>query len=400
MNFVLKPWQLLLLILAGWINRHQQDAIEYLLTENQVLREKLGKRRILLNDDQRRRLAVKGKVLGRKGLDKLARIVRPDTLLRWHRKLIARKWDHSDQRQSVGRPRIRQQIVDLALRLARENPTWGYDRIQGTLANVGFRISDTTVGNILRAHGIEPAPDRQRRTAWRAFLKAHWDSISAADFTTVEVWTRSGLVIEPAPDRQRRTAWRAFLKAHWDSISAADFTTVEVWTRSGLVTFYILVVMHLKTRRIEIVGATPHPNSEWMQQVGRNLTDCVAGFLRLSTHVILDRDTKHLPLRQILKSSDIEAVVLPPKSPNLNAHLERFMRSLKSECLDRVIFFGEPSLRRALREFGQHFHHERNHQGLGNRIIDPGEEVGRTDGEVRCRNRLGGLLRYYYRNAA
>ncbi len=359
MNFVLKPWQLLLLILAGWINRHQQDAIEYLLTENQVLREKLGKRRILLNDDQRRRLAVKGKVLSRESLDKLARIVRPDTLLRWHRELIARKWDRSDQRQSVGRPRIRQQIVDLTLRLARENPTWGYDRIQGTLANVGFYICDTTVGNILRAHGIEPAPDRERRTTWSTFLKAHWDSISAA-----------------------------------------DFTTVEVWTRSGLVTFYILVVMHLKTRRIEIAGATPHPNSEWMQQVGRNLTDCVDGFFRLSTHVILDRDTKHLPLRQILESSDIELVVLPPKSPNLNAHLERFMRSLKSECLDRVIFFGEPSLRRALREFGEHFHHERNHQGLGNRIIDAGPEVGRTQGEVQCRERLGGLLRYYYRNAA
>ena len=143
MNFVLRPWQLLLLILAGWINRDQQDAIEYLLTENQVLRETLGKGRILLNDDQRRRLAVKGKVLGRKSLGKLAKIVRPDTLLRWHRELIARKLDHSDKRKSVGRPRIRQQIVDLALRMAQENPSWGYDRIQGALANLGFHISDT-----------------------------------------------------------------------------------------------------------------------------------------------------------------------------------------------------------------------------------------------------------------
>ncbi len=167
MNFVLKPWQLLLLILAGWINRHQQDAIDYLLTENQVLGEKLGSRRILLNDDQRRRLAVKGKVLSRKTLDKLAGVVRPDTILRWHRELIARKWDHSDKRDSVGRPRVRQPIIDLTLRLARENPTWGYDRIQGALANVGFRISDTTVGNILKAHGVEPAPVRERQTTWR-----------------------------------------------------------------------------------------------------------------------------------------------------------------------------------------------------------------------------------------
>ena len=149
------------------------------MTENQVLREKLGKRRILLNDDQRRRWAVKGKVLGRKSLGKLAKIVRPDTLLRWHRELIARKWDHSDKRQSVGRPRIRQQIVDLALRMAQENPSWGYDRLQGALANLGFHISDPTVGNILKAHGIEPAPERESRTAWRTFLAAHWDSIAA-----------------------------------------------------------------------------------------------------------------------------------------------------------------------------------------------------------------------------
>ena len=130
--------------------------------------------------------------------------------------------------------------------------------VSRVLANLGFHISNTTVGNILKAHSIEPAPERESRTAWRTFLAAHWDSIAAA-----------------------------------------DFTTVEVWTRSGLVTFYVLVVMHLKTRRIEIAGATPHPNSEWMQQVGRNLTDCVDGFFRSSTHVILDRDTKHLPLRQI-----------------------------------------------------------------------------------------------------
>ncbi len=128
MNFVLKPWQLLLLILAGWINRHQQDAIEYLLTENQVLREKLGKRRILLNNDQRRRLAVKGKVLGRKSLDKLAQIVRPETILRWHRELIARKWDQSGKRQTFGRPRIRQEIVDLRETTGFPAGTQGLDR--------------------------------------------------------------------------------------------------------------------------------------------------------------------------------------------------------------------------------------------------------------------------------
>lgn len=159
MDFVLQPWQLYLVILAGWMNRQQQVVIEYLRTENQVLKEQLGKKRILLNDDQRRRLAVKGKILGRKLLTEVGTLFTPDTILRWHRQLVAQKWDTSAKRQP-GRPRIRQVIVDLILRFAKENPSWGYDRIQGALANVGYHITDTTVGNVLKAHGIEPAPQR------------------------------------------------------------------------------------------------------------------------------------------------------------------------------------------------------------------------------------------------
>ena len=171
MKSQLHPWQLLLLILAGWINRRQQDAIEYLLTENHILKEKLGKKRILLNDDQRRRLAVKGKVLGRKMLEQLATIVTPDTILRWHRELIARHWDYSKQRKSHGRPPVAQEIVELVLRMAKENPTWGYDRIQGSLSTLGCPVSAKTVGNILKAHGIEPAPDRKRQSTWKSFLE-------------------------------------------------------------------------------------------------------------------------------------------------------------------------------------------------------------------------------------
>jgi hypothetical protein len=142
MNFIFQPWQLVLVILAGWVNRQQQEVIEYLRTENQVLKEKLGKKRILLNDDQRRRLAVKGKVLGRKLLEEVGTLFTPDTILRWHRMLVAAKWDYSKRRKSVGRPRVGQEIVDLVLRFARENPSWGYDRIQGALANLGHSISD------------------------------------------------------------------------------------------------------------------------------------------------------------------------------------------------------------------------------------------------------------------
>jgi hypothetical protein len=135
MNFILQPWQLFLIVLASWVNRHQQEIIEYLQTENRVLKEKIGKKRILLSDDQRRRLAVKGKILGRKQLEEVGTLFTPDTILRWHRTLVAKKWDYSDRREKKpGRPRIRQVIVDLTVKFAKQNPTWGFDRIQGELA--------------------------------------------------------------------------------------------------------------------------------------------------------------------------------------------------------------------------------------------------------------------------
>src|SRR5271166_1526615 len=168
MNFVLQPWQLFFAILAGWVNNRQQAVIDYLRTENQVLKEKLGKKRIVLDDDQRRRLAVRGKVLGRKALEQIATLVTPDTILRWHRQLIAEKWDYSNRRErQPGRPPTTPEVVEIVVRLARENPTWGYDRIQGALANLGHEIADSTVANILKDHGIEPAPERRRQTSWR-----------------------------------------------------------------------------------------------------------------------------------------------------------------------------------------------------------------------------------------
>jgi len=351
---------LLLLILAGWINSRQQDAVEYLLTENRVLKEKLGKKRILLNDDQRRRLAVKGKILGRKMLEQLATIVTPDTILRWHRELVARHWDYSDRRRATGRPPVTPEIVELVLHIAKESPTWGYDRIQGALANLGHRISDTTVANILKAHGIEPAPDRRRQSTWKTFLAAHWDVLASV-----------------------------------------NFTTIEVWTRSRLVTCYLLFVMELATRRVHFAGCTPNPDEEWMLQVARNLSDAEEGFLHGTRCLLMDRDAKFSEaFRVILEQAGVKAVRLPPRSPNLTPNLERFMRSVKDECLHRLIFFGEAALLKAVREFVLHFHAERNHQGLSNRLIQPGEEVGRTAGEVVCRERLGGMLRYYHRKAA
>jgi putative transposase len=290
----------------------------------------------------------------------LTTIVTPDTILRWHRKLVAQKWDYSECRKSVGRPRVGQEIVNLVVRFARENATWGYDKIQGALANLGHKISDQTVGNILKEHGIEPASERKRLTTWKTFLKAHWDVLGAIDFTTVEVWTKGGLVM-----------------------------------------YYLLFVMEVATRRVHFAGCTTSPDELWMKQMARNLTDSFDRFLLGKQYLIMDWDTKFSKaFRDILEVEGVKCVRLPPRSPNLNSHQEQFFGSLKSECLDRMIFFGERSLRNAVREYLEHYHTGRNHQGLGNRIIDPGDEVGQCEGEIQNRERLGGMLRYYYRDAA
>ena len=171
-----------------------------------------------------------------------------------------------------------------------------------------------------------------------------------------------------------------------------------MWTTGGLVTFYLLFVMEIAARRVHFAGCTPNPDEPWMQQIARNLTDVEDGFLLGKRYVLMDRDGKFCPAFQaILKTEGVEPVLLPARSPNSNAHAERFHGSLKEECLSRLIFFGETSSRNAVREFLAHYHEERNHQGLGNRFLVPDDEVGRTTGEVQCRERIGGLLRYYYR---
>ncbi|MDB4419547.1 integrase core domain-containing protein [Rubripirellula sp.] len=355
MKFFLQPWQLMLIILASWVNRQQQQVIEYLRAENAVLKEKSGKKRILPNNDQRRRLAVKGKQLGQVGT-----LFTPDTILRWRRHLVAQKWNYSDRKeQKSGRPRTRQVIVDLTIKCAKENPTWGYDRISGALSNVGYHICDSTIGNILKAHGIEPSPTRRRTGSWETFLEAHWDVMASI-----------------------------------------DFTTVEVWTRGGLTTFYLLFVMELKTRRVHFAGCTTNPNEAWMKTIAREMTNHEDGFLTDKKYLIMDRDaTFSKSFRACLRREGVKSVRLPPRSPNLNAHLERFFGSLKSECLHQLILFGETATRNAVRSFLAHYHSERNHQGLGNELIVPMDRPPDLDAEIETTEQLGGLLRSYRREA-
>jgi putative transposase len=358
MPTTLDPFRFVLIAVAGWMNQHQLQVIDYLREENRVLREQLGDRRLGLNDDQRRRLAAKAKTLGRKILAEVATIVTPETLLAWHRKLIARKYDGSAKR-APGRPRTDTDLESLVARMAGENKDWGFRRIQGALSNLGHELARSTIADILKRHGIEPAPERSRKTTWKEFLTRHWELIVAADFFTVEVWTRRGL--------QR---------------------------------FMVLFFIELATRKVEIGGIATVANGLWMSQIGRNVTDAVDGILGGKRYLIHDRDPLFTAeFLNTLEAVGIKSVKLPPRSPNLNAYAERFVRSIKESCLDRMIFFGERSLRTGIREFVFHYHGERNHQGLGNRLIMPDQAAGHH-GPLLRRERLGGMLNYYYRAAA
>ena len=353
------PFRFLLISVAGWMNQRHVQMIEYLREENRVLREQLGGRRVRFNDNQRRRLAAKAKGLGRKILGEVATIVTPETLLCWHRKLIAEKYDGSARRKP-GRPRTAAALEALVVRMATENGDWGYRRIQGALFNLGHELARSTIAEILRRHGAKPAPERNRKTTWKEFLSRHWELIVAADFFTIEVWTRRGL--------QR---------------------------------FTVLFFMELATRKVEVGGIAQTANGFWMQQIGRNLTDAVDGILAGKRYLIHDRDPLFTAeFLSMLNASGVKSVKLPPRSPNLNAYAERFVRSIKESCLERLILFGESSLRKAVHEFLSHYHRERNHQGLGNQLILPDCSHQTSTGSVRCRQRLGGMLNYYYRDAA
>ena len=300
--------------------------------------------------------------LGRKALEDVANVVKPDTLLGCYRRLIARKYDGSKSRRYPGRPRIDDEIEQWVVRMDNENSDWGYDRIVGAMANLGYRLSDQTVGNILHRNGISPAPARKRTTTW-------------ADF----------------------------IRVHMAVLAGTDFSSVEVLTLRGLVTYYVLFFIRLESRHVEVAGITQHPNEAWMKQIASNVTMDEWGFLDNCRYLIHDRDTKYCQsFRDIIESGDVRTLPLPAHSPNLNAFAERWVKSVKDECLSKLILFGEASLRRTLREYVVHYHVERNHQGKDNVLLFPAatKAMNHGDGSVGCKERLGGLLKYYHREAA
>jgi transposase InsO family protein len=286
-------------------------------------------------------------------LQQIATIVTPDTLLRWHRQLIARKWTYA---RKSGRRGVLLEIRQLVVRMATENPTWGYTRIQGALKNVGHCVGRSTIRRILKAAGLPPVP-------------------------------------------QRPTSWHTFLKAHWGAIAGADFFTTEVWTWRGLVTYYTVFVIDLASRRVQILGSTPHPEALFMQQIVRTLMIAQDGVVDTLNILICDRDRKWSgDVRRRLRDAGIRVVLIPERAPNANAYAERFVRSIKEECLDRLIAIGERHFRRAVAEYVEHYHEERNHQGLDNGLIS-GPPVIKLTSRVRRRPRLGGLLNFYERAA-
>jgi putative transposase len=278
---------------------------EYLAVENRILRAQLRKR-LRLTDSQRCTLAEIGKRLGRKALEQVACVVKPETILGWYRRLIAQKFDGSRYRDSPGRPRIGRELSELVVRMAKENPGWGYDRIAGALSNLGQKLSDQTVGNILRRHGIPPARKRSGNTTWKDFIAAHMAVLTGADFfyrRGADV-ARSGHLI------------RSVLPASGD-------------------------------RRVSLAGITRHPTEAWMAQMGRIAIDETSGYLRQLRYLLHDRDTKFCKeFQETLAAGGVKCLRLTAHSPNLNALAERWVRSVKEECLSKLILFGEGSLTR------------------------------------------------------
>jgi putative transposase len=351
-------WAQLLAYVTGLVNQRLLLQCEYLVAENRILRSHLPGR-VRLSDSERRTLAEIGRRLGRKLLSEVACVAKPETIVGWYRRLIARKFDGSKHRTYPGRPRVGAEVGALIVRMAKQNGSWGYDRIAGALANLGHYVSDQTVGNVLRRHGIPTAPKRSQTTTWKDFISAHMAVLAGSDFFTVEVLT-----------------WR------------------------GLSTYYVLFFLHLESRRITLAGITRHPSEAWMTQMARNAVDDASGGLRQCRYVLHDRDAKFCAaFDDVLASEGIQCLRLPPRSPNLNAFAERWVRSVKQECLSKLILFGERSLQRAVSEFIAHYHSERNHQGKANALLFPAPAPATYGRSVRCRERLGGLLRYYCRAA-
>lgn len=349
---------ILILACAAWINRVQDRKLHFLLVQNRVLRE-TGANPHRITDEHRRTLGEAAHGLKPSELESCEPMVPVDTLRRYYRNLTKAKWTFPNH-SGPGRPSLAAETIELVLRIARENPGLGTPGIARRLRAIGIAVGRTSVQRILDAHGVEPTPARQTEHDWETFLKSHADQIAAIDATAVEVLVGN----------QLETQW------------------------------CVMAISH-DTRRVHLVGITNWLTEDWMVQQARNLTDADAGILRSRRYRIMDRGPNFsAKFRRTIKAAGIESVRTPPCSPNCNPFIERFFRSLKDECLNHVIPFGQSGLRHLITEYLEHYHRERPHAGLGDQVIDPDPLLANRSGTVACRRRLGGLLTFYHWVAA
>jgi putative transposase len=338
--------------------KHSQEAvIRYLTAEIQFLMKHLSQRP-KPTDSEKAILARGAKAVDPVYLEKTFNLFTPATLYRWHREMVRKKWDYSKLNPKPGRPRIDRELETWIVKLALENPQDGYKTIVGKLKTLGFETNIETVQNILKRNGITPAPDRKDQLTWNEFLEMNWENLTATDFLT------------------------------W-----------EVLTPFGLATYYILLFIRLKDRKVHIAGVTTNPNGDWMKQIARNLTT-PDGCLKPGQILIHDRGGQYCPaFKRVLEESGVKTMAIPPRSPNLNAYAERWVRTVKEQCLKRLIITSEEMLRKALKEYVEFYHHERCHQGIGNVIPFPNvkDNVGSKEGKIVKKSRLGRLLNYYHR---
>jgi len=347
--------------LSYCIDKELYKAIDYLKSQVEVLVEQQEKqsKRILLTNKQRMRVAAKAKRLSRKMLEQCTVLFTADTIMGWYNKLISQKYDGSHNRTKPGRPQITDEIVNLVIRFKEENPRWGYQKITDQIEYLGYTISKTSVKNILIENGYDPEPD-----------------------LTV------------------RSTWHEFLRSHWDVMTACDFFTIELMVGRKLIRCTVFFVIEFSTRKVFFTPIKLQPDGNYMKQVARILTDCEEGFLKGKRYLIHDRDPLYRSegFYDILQSSGIEPIKLPARSPDLNSIAERFVKSVKYDCLNYLILSSVKQLEYALNQYEEYYHHERIHQSLG-KIIEPKHKID-ENAEIVCIERLGGLLKSYHRLAA